>query len=70
MPERAALIAVLIMDRPLCLPCVSAKSGLGVATVSSYLDRMTKTVTVHRATDERCTACGVVTSVVALTREE
>ena len=70
MPERAALIAVLIMDRPLCLPCVASKSEMSVATVCSYLDRMQKMVTVHRANDERCTACGAVTSVVALTRED
>jgi len=70
MPERAALIAVLLIDRPLCLKCVSSKSGLSVMIIDTYLERMRKTVTVHRADDERCSACGLITSVASLTRQE
>jgi hypothetical protein len=69
MPENAALIAVLITDRPLCLPCVSDKSGLADNEVESYLRRIAHVVTLKRGTG-RCRACGMITEVFSPLRTE
>lgn len=68
MPERAALIAVLIMERPLCVGCISSKSGLTAAEVESYLSTIQGTVEVQRGVD-RCRACGTSTTVYSLFRK-
>jgi len=44
-PEYAAMIAVLIVDRPPCVKCICDKSGLTANQVESYLDRVRRTVT-------------------------
>jgi hypothetical protein len=36
-PEYAAMIAVLIVDRPLCVKCISDKSGLTANQIESYI---------------------------------
>jgi hypothetical protein len=40
MPERAALIAALILERPLCLDCVEAKTGMDRSETGAYLARI------------------------------
>src|SRR5215470_10362517 len=51
MPEHAALIAVLIMERPLCVSCISSKTGLTHGEIESYLARIENTVDVKQALD-------------------
>jgi len=58
MPERAALIAVLIIDCPLCVDCIAAKSEISLAGVKGYLKR----------SEGRCRACGSVGNVFSLNR--
>jgi hypothetical protein len=70
MPERADFIAVLIIDRPLCLECIAAKTGMSAMSVKGYLERLETTVTVHRAHEERCRACGMIGDVFSLPRKE
>lgn len=65
MPEKAALIAVLITYRPLCLRCISDKSQMRVEEVDSYLRRMERVIKVKQATD-RCRACGTITDVFSM----
>ena len=65
MPEKAALIAVLITDQPLCLACASDKSGLAANEVESYLRRAERVITLKRGTD-RCRACGNSTEVFSM----
>lgn len=44
MPANAALVATLIIDRPLCAHCISQKSGLAVEAVESYLSHVARKV--------------------------
>ena len=69
MPANASLIATLIIDRPLCAPCISQKSGLSVDEIKSYLTRIADSVVVTRSTDA-CRACGNVTEVFSMSRTE
>jgi hypothetical protein len=62
------LIAVLIMDRPLCVECIAASSEISLAGVRSYLKKMEEIV--HRASEGRCRACGTLGNVFSLDRKE
>jgi len=70
MPEHAALIAALIIDRPHCLDCIAAKSDLTVQSVRGYLERMEESAKVTRATNERCRVRGIVGNVVSLSHKD
>jgi hypothetical protein len=67
MPDRAAIITALILDRPLCEECLTSKSGLTPS-------RIEETLTVVRAALKlteghgRCRACGARTTVLSLER--
>jgi len=65
-PERAALITVLISDRPLCLDCCAAKAGMTPASVRAYLNELAKTVVIHQGATDRCHACGTVGPTVSI----
>jgi len=69
MPERAALIAVLIKERPLCVACISSKSGLTHGDVESFLASVEKNVDVKQALD-RCRTCGSLGPVFSLIRRD
>ena len=69
MPERADLIAVLIIDRPLCLDCIADKTGMTPLSVEGYLERM-DLGPVDRTPEGRCRACGRLTTVFSLPRRE
>ena len=70
MPEYAALITVLILDRPLCLDCIAAKTDMTVPSVRGYLERIDTSLTVQWRADERCQACGNLGLVVSIGRPE
>jgi hypothetical protein len=57
-PEIAALITVLIIERPMCVSCIASRAQIGEATVRSYLLRMTSMLHVNLHADERCRTCG------------
>jgi hypothetical protein len=69
LPQYAAMIAVLIIDRPLCVKCLSDKSGLTANQVESYLDRVRRTVSVERGVD-LCRRCGKSTTVYSILRAD
>ena len=60
MPERAALIAALILERPLCLECLEAKTGMDRSETDAYLVRIGNVVRLRRSAGDRCRACGEV----------
>jgi hypothetical protein len=66
-PEIAALIATLITDRPLCMTCITDKSGVTADEIDEYLRRIHRAMAVHRAID-RCRACGRLTDLLAFFR--
>ena len=57
-PAKAALIAVLILARPLCLDCLCVKTGLSATEVDHYLTGIATSVELCRHTGEPCRACG------------
>jgi len=69
MPERAALVAVLIMERPLCMGCICDKSGLNAGKVEAYLITLAATLVIQRGVN-RCRACGMSTAVFSLFRRD
>lgn len=68
MPDISARIAVLIMDRPLCVACIADRAQVGVPTVKGYLDRIGPMFTIRRETEGRCRACGQIGAVLSLSR--
>ena len=69
MPEWAALIAVLIMERPLCVSCIASKAGLTHGEVESYLARIEVVVEIKQALDS-CRTCGKLGPVFSLLRRD
>ena len=70
MPEIAALITVLIVERPLCVDCIAEKAQTSTVAVRSYLARINQSVGVIRAIDDRCRACGRVGNTFSVHRKE
>jgi hypothetical protein len=58
MPETAALITAVILDRPVCLDCIALKAGIDAATAGVSLARIKNVMVVHRDESGRCRACG------------
>ena len=68
MPSTAALITLLIVERPMCADCIAARAHTTPQAVESYLTEIGKTVDVERGTNERCHTCGTVGRTYALSR--
>jgi hypothetical protein len=68
MPEHAALITVLILDRPMCLDCIVAKTEIGMPSVRAHLEHLSKIVTVRQEPHGRCLTCGNVGHTIAIIR--
>ena len=62
------MIALLIVERPLCLPCISVRAGLSEPDVQSYLIRIRNSLKVYHEDSDRCRACGTIGKVYALDR--
>jgi len=69
MPEQAARIAILIVDRPMCLPCIATNVDMSIASVMGYLEHISKSVTVSRSATERCRQCGRAAHTVSIVRD-
>ena len=67
MPEKGALLALLIVERPLCTECIAERSGLAVAEVEPLLTRIGRTIAITLAVD-RCRGCGRTESVYSAFR--
>jgi hypothetical protein len=57
MREKGALVAVLIIERPLCLNCIAQKSAIAADEVEPLLARIATKVAITSAVD-RCRTCG------------
>jgi hypothetical protein len=73
MPERSALIALLIIDRliidrPLCLPCIAGRASTTELAAAGYLALMREHLAVLHEDNDRCRACGIVGKVFSLSR--
>jgi hypothetical protein len=66
MPERAPLIAALLLDRPMCRECICAKSALDAPAVDGYLTAIGMTIQIRRQDGEWCRTCGATTTAFSL----
>jgi hypothetical protein len=69
LPETAALITGLILERPLCLDCLATKATLSPTVIERTLATIGTVMVVDRA-NGRCRACGETKEVVALKRPD
>jgi hypothetical protein len=53
-----ALIVSVILERPTCLLCIAPKVGSDKLAVVRAVERLSATIRVTIANDERCRACG------------
>lgn len=70
MPRRAAIITALILERPLCIECLSAKSGMKPPAIERLLARISSAVNVRRCPRTRCRACGDIQTTISIDRTE
>ena len=61
------IIAALILERPVCLTCLSEKTGCTARAVEGYAEQMASTV-VMSINAASCSICGNVTSVYSIKR--
>ena len=67
MPEHAALVTAIILERPTCISCLSQKTGMSADNVGRTLERIEAALRVHRVAG-RCHMCGAVLDVVSIAR--
>ena len=67
MPDRAALITALILDRPMCLDCLVVQSGVRTRDLDGTLATVSGVLSLHLAAG-RCRGCGTMTTVLSLDR--
>jgi len=56
MIERVALITALILDRPMCLECITTRAAMSREEIIAIIELIEGGVTVHRAI-RPCAAC-------------
>lgn len=69
MPEQAALIAVLILERPMCFDCIVSRTNLSASHVKVYLDAIGRSLKLVVA-DGRCHVCGETRATFSLTKPQ
>jgi hypothetical protein len=65
MPDHAALVAILVVERPLCMGCLAAKSGLTAADLDAAIESIEKALILHRPVG-RCRACGIIEATLSV----
>ena len=68
MPVQAALITALIVDRPMCLDCLAARTSMEPEALETALEVLGRVLVMHRYSATTCDTCGATKSVVALER--
>ena len=70
MPQTAALITALILERPMCLACIAMKSTTSETAVQASLVYLAQVLRIRRESPGRCRACGQNEMVVSVTRPD
>jgi hypothetical protein len=65
MPDHAALVTAILIDRPTCLSCLEVKAGMERASLEQTLRVIGTVLVLHRRTD-RCRACGIIETVLSI----
>jgi hypothetical protein len=60
---KAALITVLLIDRPMCVTCIGAKAGISTHEVDDDLAQIGRALKVRRDDGECCRTCGEIATV-------
>jgi hypothetical protein len=68
MPEKAALITALIMERPLCMDCIVTRATTTMTDVEDSFLKIQHVLRLRRADRERCRTCGTIGVVFSLDR--
>ena len=68
MPERAALIAVLIVGRPLCADCIAVRGNISPYDLGDHLQRC-RVCTRSTSSATAAAPCGVVGEVYSLQQD-
>ena len=68
MPENAALVAALIVERPMCLDCIAQRALLSLDGAQIVLDTINRKMPVQRRQSARCQTCGIFREVFSLPR--
>lgn len=69
MPDHAALVTALILDRPTCIRCIAIKSSMTPLAMDTTIGFIERVLILHRSTD-RCRVCGVTDTVLSAERPE
>src|SRR5438552_3363954 len=67
LPDKPALIAVLLVERPTCLDCISQKAGVSTIEADRCLTVIGTALELWRSHD-RCQTCGQKRAVYSLIR--
>jgi hypothetical protein len=68
MPQYAAMIAALLLDRPTCLNCATSMAPLSETEALRYLEIIAITLVVLHLENEHCRVCGTVGPVFCVRR--
>jgi len=66
----SALISALIVDRPMCIPCIARKVRLTEAAAHTALDVIRRVLKIRCVDNGTCHACGKTARVFAAERPE
>jgi hypothetical protein len=56
-PEQAAIMTALILERPMCVECIATKANMSMSEAQRYLQIITRAVPVVMDKG-RCRTCG------------
>jgi hypothetical protein len=68
MAEPSNLITALILERPMCLSCLSQRTRLSAEATQTALTVIGSAVHIHRQHRSQCLACGTVGEVFHVER--
>ena len=68
MPDKMTMIALLIVERPLCGLCIGERVGLFHLDLEPYFARIRDSLKVFHEDSDRCRACGIVGKVYSVDR--
>ena len=68
MAEQRNLITALILERPMCLSCLSQRTKLSAEAAQTALTVIGSAVQIHRRDRSPCLACGMVGEVFHVER--
>ena len=66
MSTHSPLISSLIVDRPMCITCLAARTRMQTTAVETALEVLGRALVIRRHPGTSCTECGATTTVYVL----